>query len=265
MTIRTIRDRFILEKYFRCHPYLHLYALGDLDDFLWPHTTWHGCFEGRQLKAVCLVYNALNPPVLLALAAPEYHPSLQRLVAAIHPNLPRKIYAHLNPGLKSLFKDGWQMQPCGLHLKMGLQEPPEKLPGKVHEIVPITREHIGEIYDLFQVSHPVNDFDPGMVDIGPYLGIRNNGRLVCIGGVHVYSTAYKVAALGNIVTHPQFRGQGMAAAITLALCQHLSSKVDLIGLNVKADNTRAIRVYHRCGFRPIAQYDEVLLTRNEYL
>ena len=85
--------------------------------------------------------------------------------------------------------------------------------------------------------------------------------MVCLGGVHVYSRAYKVAALGNIVTHPDYRSRGMATAITTALCRILSPQITHIGLNVKADNTDAIRVYERCGFNHVAGYDEVLLTK----
>jgi ribosomal protein S18 acetylase RimI-like enzyme len=65
-----------------------------------------------------------------------------------------------------------------------------------------------------------------------------------------------VAALGNIVTHPACRGQGLARAATAGLCRSLRESVDHIGLNVAADNVAAIRCYERLGFATIGHYGE---------
>ena len=48
--------------------------------------------------------------------------------------------------------------------------------------------------------------------------------------------------------------------MTARICQELGHAVDHIGLNVKADNTAAIACYERLGFRPVAEYEEVMLT-----
>jgi len=31
-----------IEAFARRNPFHHLYELGDLDDYHWPHTTWYG-------------------------------------------------------------------------------------------------------------------------------------------------------------------------------------------------------------------------------
>ena len=99
-----------------------------------------------------------------------------------------------------------------------------------------------------------------MLETGQFVGIEDRvGQLVCVAGVHVYSPAYRVAALGNITTHPDYRGQGLAAAATAALCKRIFSDVDVIGLNVRSDNTAAIRAYHKVGFTKVADYDEWML------
>jgi predicted GNAT family acetyltransferase len=79
---------------------------------------------------------------------------------------------------------------------------------------------------------------------------------VGVAGIHVYSERYKVAALGNVTTHPEFRGQGVATAAVAKLCRELAHTVDNIGLNVKADNPGAIASYKRLGFEIIATYEE---------
>ncbi|MEM7348809.1 MAG: hypothetical protein AAF485_31655 [Chloroflexota bacterium] len=35
----SIHSKEQLTDFFRQNPYLHIYALGDLDDFFWPYTT----------------------------------------------------------------------------------------------------------------------------------------------------------------------------------------------------------------------------------
>ena len=89
--------------------------------------------------------------------------------------------------------------------------------------------------------------------------LRRDDKLVSVAGVHVYSEAYKVAALGNITTHPAYRGQGLARIVTARLCRSLLETVDYIGLNVKVDNQSAISLYQRLGFEPVCTYHEYMV------
>ena len=68
-------------------------------------------------------------------------------------------------------------------------------------------------------------------------------------GVHVWSPRLRVAAVGNVVTHPDYRGQGLAARVVGTLCRRLLGDVDHIGLNVRELNEPAIRCYRRLGFQ----------------
>ena len=45
MNVIRLHDRATLEAFLRRDAALHLYSLGDLDDFFWPFTTWHGLEE----------------------------------------------------------------------------------------------------------------------------------------------------------------------------------------------------------------------------
>src|SRR5207248_2709826 len=118
-------------------------------------------------------------------------------------------------------------------------------------VVPLSVSDVQEIEALYQVSYAENSFDPRMLETGYYYGMRHDNTLVCVAGVHVYSPKYRVAALGNVTTHPDFRGRGLATAVCAKLCQELLRTVDHIGLNVKADNVSAIACYKRLGFECI--------------
>ena len=113
---------------------------------------------------------------------------------------------------------------------------------------------------LYALAYPGNWFDPRMLATGQYLGIRQDGELLAVAGVHVWSPTYRVAALGNVTTHPRVRGQGLAAAVVAALCGRLRAHVDHVTLNVKADNVAAVRLYRRLGFSRVADYGEYTLT-----
>jgi predicted GNAT family acetyltransferase len=100
-----------------------------------------------------------------------------------------------------------------------------------------------------------------MVETGQYVGIRDKDKLVCVAGIHVYSPIYKIAALGNITTLPELRGQGLGKAATAGLCKRLLKTVDAIGLNVRSDNTPAIKAYEAIGFTKVATYHEWMVNR----
>jgi predicted GNAT family acetyltransferase len=110
---------------------------------------------------------------------------------------------------------------------------------------------------LYAASYAGNWFVPRMLETGFYFGIRRGRALVSVAGVHVFSPQYKVAALGNITTRPDARGQGLATAATARLCQELlQTGIEYVGLNVKADNPSAIACYEKLGFERVTDYGE---------
>jgi ribosomal protein S18 acetylase RimI-like enzyme len=91
-------------------------------------------------------------------------------------------------------------------------------------------------------------------------GIRQGQAIVSAAGVHVYSARYRVAALGNITTHPSVRRRGLSRIVCAHLCQALLQRgVEHIGLTVKADNASAIALYTSLGFEPVAEFGAYLL------
>ena len=117
----------------------------------------------------------------------------------------------------------------------------------------------GDIIDLYQY-YPDNFFEPAQLATGHYYGVRQQGRLVAVAGVHVFAPSSGVACLGNIVTHPEFRGRGLSTACTSHLCQQLVAQgVEVLALNVDQHNTAATRVYEKLGFRHNNTYLEGML------
>jgi ribosomal protein S18 acetylase RimI-like enzyme len=116
---------------------------------------------------------------------------------------------------------------------------------------------------FYAESYPGSYFEPVNLVRGPYLAIRDRQGIAAIAGVHVYSPATRIASLGNIATRPDARGRGYARRVTAALCDRLRAEIDVIGLNVRADNAAAIACYRAVGFERFDAYDEWLLTRGD--
>jgi len=258
---KILKDKATIERWLRQEPELQLYALGDLDSFFWPDTHWHGSFSGSTLQSIVLLYTGMPMPTLLGLSA-RFLSEMEVLLQVLLPDLPPRFYAHLSPELAPVLRSGYFLEPQGQHYRMILRD--EKFPEAVH--LPDARQlgpdDAAALRQLYNHSYPSHWFDQRMLETGHYFGIREAGILVSAGGVHVCSEAYGVAALGNIVTHPQWRGRGLAKAVTAKVCQSLLEKgIALIGLNVAVRNEAAIRCYARLGFEKAAVYEEYAAQR----
>ena len=253
-----LHDKAEIEAALRQDVPLHLYSLGDLDDFFWPYTQWYALKHQGQILAIALLYTAFSPPVLLALSPPEKIRDLRMLLQELVPLLPRRVYTHLSLGVEEVF-DAYSQTSFGIHDKMVLKDRTQFQPFVSPQAVRLLPEHLPEIQALYRSSYAGNAFDPRMLETGQFFGLWEADRLVSVSGIHAYSPAFRVAAIGNVATHPDYRNRGFAKMVTAALCQSLLEKVDQIGLNVKADNAAAIQSYRRLGFEICASYHEVML------
>jgi ribosomal protein S18 acetylase RimI-like enzyme len=248
-----------VEGFCRRNPSLHLYAIGDLDDFFWPHTTWYALREGGQVRQLVLLYTGQPLPTVLAYAEEPAGP-MRELLRDLVRVLPRRFYAHLTEGLADALADDYRVRPHGAFHKMGLTDRSRAAGLDGSEAVALSAADTDDLLALYGAGYPGNWFVPRMLQTGFYFGIRRGGALVSAAGVHVYSRPYKVAALGNITTRPDARGQGLATAVTVRLCQELlRAGVECVGLNVKADNRSAIACYEKVGFERVADYREYTL------
>jgi ribosomal protein S18 acetylase RimI-like enzyme len=252
-----------VEGFCRRNPALHLYALGDLDDFFWPHTTWYALRDRGQVQQLVLVYTGQPLPTVLAYAEQPSEP-MRDLLRDLLRVLPRRFYAHLTAGVADIFSEHYRLEPHGTHHKMALTDRSWAARFDGSEAEALSAVDTDDLLALYGASYPGNWFVPRMLQTGFYFGIRRGPGLVSVAGVHVYSQPYKVAALGNITTRPDVRGRGLATAVTARLCQELlRAGIECVGLNVKADNRSAIACYEKLGFARVADYGEYMVEPRE--
>lgn len=255
----SLHDRDRIGAFLRQDAPLHLYALGDLDAFFWPQTIWYGLEVDGALRQVLLGYLTDAFLVLHALTGGPLA-ELRELLARAQHLLPPRIYAHLTPGAGEALAGRYRGEPHGTYDKLLLGAPEQLGAPAGGQVERLEAHNLGELLALYAASYPGNWFDPRMLATGHYYGLREGGALLSVAGVHVYSPEQRVAALGNIVTHPAARGRGHARTVTAHLCRELLRSVDQIGLNVRADNAAAIACYRGLGFARVAGYEELDLT-----
>ena len=256
MAVVDLLERDAIAAFCRRNPFLHVYELGDLDDFFWPHTRWFGWEEDGVLGQLALLYTEPPVPVLLALAE-RPHRAMARLLADVLPMLPDRLYAHVTPALLGALEERYEIEQHGLHLKLGLTGT-DRLPAGTAELM--GSDQIGEVEAFYARAYPGTWFQPRMLESGRYVGLREGDALACVAGVHVYSPTWRVAALGNVATAPELRGRGLATRACGALCRLLlDDGIETIGLNVRADNLPAIAAYRKLGFEVVAEYVEASL------
>jgi ribosomal protein S18 acetylase RimI-like enzyme len=261
-----IRDRAELERWLRRDARAHVYALADLDDVFWSDTRWFASRSGLELDAVCLLLEKLALPILYAVS-PAGDTAMRRLLGWLRPTLPDRVFATLGVGLSAELAGEFEVESHGQFLKMALDGA-----GRLGVPEPAGLErlgvaHLDELRAFYAHDAYLPEerhgrfFEPYMLEIGPWFGIREAGRLVSVAGVHVVSARTSVAALGGIATRPDRRGRGLARAVTAVLCRALRDEVELVGLNVAAGNESAIRCYASLGFREVCRYEEMELAR----
>jgi GNAT superfamily N-acetyltransferase len=93
-------------------------------------------------------------------------------------------------------------------------------------------------------------FSDFALEHGVYFGAVDDERLVAVSATHAVNVVNRIATVGGVFTHPDYRGRGLAGATTIAVCREVARRgvVD-IALNVIEGNTPAIRAYTRIGFR----------------
>jgi predicted GNAT family acetyltransferase len=260
VSVVELRDRDTIARFLRRRPFVHAYELGDLDDFFWPHTRWLGWQPDRRVEQLALVYDEPDPPVLLALAE-EPEREMAELLRTIAAELPDEIYAHLSSGLVAALAPRFApvAEPAP-HCKLGLVDPSRLDEHDTRAAALLTPGDLEEVAAFYERAYPGTWFQPRMLDTGRYVGIRRDGELACVAGVHVWSPTWRVACLGNVATAPSARGQGLATGACARLCRILlEDGIDVISLNVRTDNTAALRAYEKLGFAHAVDYVEVAL------
>jgi len=131
-------------------------------------------------------------------------------------------------------------------------------PAKQVDTVVLTAEDVPEMLDLVNLAQP-GPFSPRAIELGEFLGVRQDGRLVAMAGQRLHLTGF--CEVSTVCTHPDYRGRGYAGALTTMVAQTILARQETPFLHVAPDNDRALRLYLKLGFRIRAEIQVSILKR----
>lgn len=119
------------------------------------------------------------------------------------------------------------------------------------EVIELTPADVPEMSVLYTATRPGRTLCPRIQKLGPFLGVREEGKLVAMGGLRLHIAGYR--EITTVATLPSHEGRGYATAIVRGLVERVRSRGDRPFLTVRTDNTRAIEIYRRLGFKERTQ------------
>ncbi|MFG2549916.1 GNAT family N-acetyltransferase [Streptomyces sp. NPDC048581] len=115
------------------------------------------------------------------------------------------------------------------------------------EAVRLGPDDVPEILDLVARARP-GPFLTRTVELGTYLGIRHQGRLIAMAGERLRLPGW--TEISAVCTDPAYRGRGLATRLVRAVAAGIRERGDTPLLHASETNTQAIRLYESIGFTP---------------
>jgi ribosomal protein S18 acetylase RimI-like enzyme len=102
-----------------------------------------------------------------------------------------------------------------------------------------------EMLELTALTKP-GPFGTRTHELGYYVGIRDNGKLVAMAGERLKVPGY--TEISAVCTHPDHLGKGYARVLMNEVMRTIRERGEKPFLHVRSDNSRAIALYERLGF-----------------
>ena len=250
---RQIADRQLLRSFLEQDRLYAAYAICDLEEREFTRTRWGAAFDGDTLVAVGLEYTGPTPQPVFLMGRPDGIEAVLRDVVR-----PRAAYVAIRPETLPVVESLYRVDPGPQMVRMWVDRTTFRpYPATVQRLLPV---EIGELNRLYQLGF-ASWLPSSAIADGVYYGMRVNGQLIAAAGTHVVSPAARLAVVGNVLTHVDYRGRGFATAVTGAVTAELLRHSDQVVLNVRADNPPAINAYRRLGFAEHVRFEERLIHR----
>jgi ribosomal protein S18 acetylase RimI-like enzyme len=155
-------------------------------------------------------------------------------------------------GVVALFLDAPTVPPSGLRLEviraiplLRMVHDGRQLPLSGESFTELGEVDVSEMLTLTELTKP-GPFGKRTRELGTYLGIHREGRLVAMAGERLKLPGY--TEVSAVCTHPEHTGHGHAAALISAVIGKIQARGETAILHTAADNQRAIDLYVRLGF-----------------
>lgn len=249
MDVRELTDRKALRAFLEQDRSYAAYALGDLEPYLFQHCGWYVAEVQGVPRALALLFTGMEPHALFLMGEGEgLETTLDRAP------LPHRAYITCRPHDLDRVKRVYELSSPDRMWRMILR--PEAFRPVQGDMMRLGAEARDELMELYREGEGTFFFRPYQLERGVYFGVRVDGKLVAAAGTHLVAPSVSVACVGNVFTRADHRRRGYGAATTSSVIAELLSLGLTVALNVRQDNTSAIRLYECLGFRRYCAFVE---------
>ncbi len=255
IVIQETTDRALLRAFLEADRLYSAYALCDLDEREFLRTRWGVALAGGRPVSVVMQYAGYSPQPVFVMGQND---GIDGILTDIIK--PRSAYVAARPEHLSAIAANYRVEPGPPMVRMwvdGAHFRPFAADAR-----PLLATDIGELNRLYQLGF-ASWLPASAISDGLYYGVRVGGRLVSAAGTHVISQEARLAVVGNVMTHSDYRGRGYATAATGAVTGELLRFCNQVVLNVRADNPPALAAYRRLGYQVYITFEERLIHRSE--
>ncbi|HYM76341.1 MAG TPA: GNAT family N-acetyltransferase [Candidatus Dormibacteraeota bacterium] len=141
---------------------------------------------------------------------------------------------------------GWEYVGGAPLLEMVCENGAGSPPPARADIVELGAVDSPEMVELTALTKP-GPFGTRTHELGLYVGVRDGGKLVAMAGERLKVPGY--TEVSAVCTHPDHVGKGYAQVLMSEVMRRIRERGEKAFLHVRSDNTRAVRIYERLGYR----------------
>jgi len=119
------------------------------------------------------------------------------------------------------------------------------VPAEPEGWVRLTPADVPEMMQLVELTKP-GPFAPRTIELGTYIGIRSDGRLVAMAGERMKFTGF--TEISAVCAHPDYRRRGLSSQLVNVLVREILERGETPFLHIFSDNVAAGLLYERLGF-----------------
>ncbi len=207
------------------------------------HAHWYTVSPAHSaIRSALFINDELGAPMVMTTGDAV---EVEALFAALYKSLPTAFDVQIPRHHQFSIEGCYELHNIVSMFRMGMALSSCDLSGDVEGVERLGHKDTGEMMHLMQNSA---FFDPSMIDQGLYCGVRVGGELICTAGVSAICDDYDVAALGRVVTHPDYDAKEYAGRSLRWLLREVQKRVGRIALNIEAEHQEAIAFYRSFGF-----------------
>jgi RimJ/RimL family protein N-acetyltransferase len=240
------------------------YAIGQLAPDLFPLVDcWRASAEGNGLQALVLYSRGGLGDAMFTMGESE---ALEAILS-LHPG-PRQNYATCEPRHLQVMSRYYRLASERPMLRMAVTPRSFRPPREPAAHLVVRRMLASDarlVNRLYNSEGSPTYYSGQQIESGCYFGVIADQRLVAVAGTHVVSPHEGIAVVGNVFTHPRWRGRGYAKLATGAATGFLLDRCRDVVLTVDPENTPAVMAYERLGYHTDCRLIEAAVTRKELL